>query len=165
MNLKPTFEDLYRQNVDRIFVFCVSRVGRDQAEDLTADVFCKALGAWDRFEDRDSSPKAWLMQIAHNRIIEAWRSNARVSNDYRAGLVVDDVAIAVEDLDRINTLMGQLKKLPDRQQTVVTLRFLSELSVAEVASVLEITEEAVRAATMRGIRTLRSTITALPQKA
>lgn len=161
MDPKPSFEDVYTQNVERIFAFCAARIGREQAEDLTADVFCKALAAWGRFEDRDSSPRAWLMQIAHHRIIEAWRSNARASNNHGVELVVDDVAIIVEDQDQFEMVLTQLRELPDRQQTVVTMRFLSELSVAEVASVLEITEEAVRAATMRGVRTLRAGLSVL----
>jgi len=60
--------------------------------------------------------------------------------------------------------LAKLKDLPERQQTVITLRFLSELSVAEVASVLEISQEAVRSATFRGVQALRDSLVGSTEK-
>ena len=104
------------------------------------------------------------MQIAYHQIIEAWRSNARVGNNHGAELFVDDFATIVEDMDQFEMALTRLRDIPERQQTVVTLRFLWELLAAVVANVLEILEEGVRAAAMRGIRSLRSGIPVLAQR-
>ncbi|CAB4670382.1 unannotated protein [freshwater metagenome] len=164
MYLKPSFEDLYTQNVDRIFAFCAARVGLEQAEDLTADVFCKALAAWDRFEDRGFAPRAWLMQIAYHSIIETWRLNARLAPVAVLEGIGQDVALIVENFEEYEMALTKLKDLPERQQTVITLRFLSELSVAEVATVLEISQEAVRSATFRGVQALRDSLVGSTEK-
>jgi RNA polymerase sigma-70 factor (ECF subfamily) len=164
-----TFERLYEEHVGSVFAFCSSRVGRQRAEDLTADVFCRALGAWSRFEDRGTSPKAWLMQIAYHRIVEEWRGSRRVEPGDVETLVdrVTGEDRSLEELvaqrDQIAQVMPELGELPEHQRTVLAMRYLGELSVAETAAAVGTTEEAVRAATMRGLRTLRRRLAPLAE--
>ena len=162
MTAADSFEDLYRAHVDAVFAFCAARTSRARADDLTADVFCRALGAWDRFEDRGISPRAWLMQIAYHRIVEEWRSSAkdeRRAESLAANLtevVEARVEMVVEQRDAIAQVLPELGRLPEQQRTVLAMRFLGEMSVSETAQALGVSEEAVRAAAHRGVKTLRA---------
>lgn len=159
MAVEVPFEDVYKQHVDAVFAFCASRLGREYAEDVTADVFCRALGAWDRYEDRGLSPRPWLMQIAYRQIVEHWRRSGRVEagiDGADEGPSSVNVESEVEVRDELSRVMPGLAELPELQRTVLSMRFLGELSVAETAAALGSNEEAVRSATLRGLRTLRS---------
>ena len=77
----PTrFGDLYQANFERVYVFIVRRVGdRDQAEDLTAELFEHALANLSRFEWRGVPFAVWLYRIAANLIADRGRRLARES--------------------------------------------------------------------------------------
>src|SRR5437867_2520986 len=72
------FGTLYEDNFERVYAFIVRRVhDRDAAEDLTADVFHRALENLPRFEWRGVPFAAWLFRIAANRIADHWQRAAR----------------------------------------------------------------------------------------
>src|SRR5437764_8786210 len=72
------FAELYDLNFERVYVFIVRRV-RDRAiaEDLTADVFQKALATLRRFDWRGIPFAAWLLRIANNVVVDQWKKSAR----------------------------------------------------------------------------------------
>lgn len=151
------FELVYRANLDSVFGFLVSRVGRELAEDLTAETFARALGAFDRYEDRGIPHRAWLLRIAHNLVIGRARCNGNVNvsleDTYEHAVSVE------EDFDlpvQLAELRRALDHLPDGHRTVLDLRYLRELTVPETAAVLGISEEAVRALTYRALKRLRA---------
>src|SRR5690348_9084892 len=72
------FADLYELNFERVYAFIVSRIrDRDTAEDLTSDVFHKALANISRFEWRGVPFSAWLLRIAANAIADRSKREAR----------------------------------------------------------------------------------------
>ena len=73
------FGDLYEENFERVYAFVVRRVrDRDQAQDLTADVFHRALAGLSRFEYRGVPFAAWLFQIARNAIADDSKRTVRL---------------------------------------------------------------------------------------
>src|SRR4029453_17858175 len=72
------FAALYEANFERVYAFIARRVGdRDEAQDLTADVFHQALANLPRFEWRGVPFAAWLFKIAANAIADRWKRTAR----------------------------------------------------------------------------------------
>src|SRR5438132_4137753 len=72
------FADLYEQNFYRVYAYVVRRVGnRNQAEDLTADVFREALAGIRKFEWRGVPFAAWLLGIASRVVADHWKGAGR----------------------------------------------------------------------------------------
>jgi len=130
---------------------------RAAAEDLTAEVFVKALARLHTYEFRGLPFSAWLYRIAHNHLIDHWRTRPRdMPGPSGAADVADPVAerLLERALDR-QALAGALARLPDHHRQVVALRFLRGCSIAETAAATGKTEDAVKKAQVRGLARLR----------
>ena len=154
---------LYDKHVDAIYRYVYYRVRDDaEAEDLTSDVFMRALKAMPRYEPRQAF-LAWLYRIARNAVIDrARRGNRQVS--YEDALehptpdqivVPDEQVLAHSDNE---TLRGALAKLTPLQQEVIVLRFLEGYSTEEIAKIVGKREGTVRGIQFRAIGTLRQLI-------
>ena len=154
---------LYDKHVAAIYRYVYYRVRDDaEAEDLTSDVFMRALKAMPRYEPRQAF-LAWLYRIARNAVIDrARRGNRQVS--YEDALehptpdqivVPDDQVLAHSDNE---TLRGALAKLTPLQQEVVVLRYLEGYSTQEVARIVGKREGTVRGIQFRAIGALRQLI-------
>src|SRR5215472_4365602 len=72
------FAELYQLHFERVYAFVARRVrDRDEAEDLTADVFHRALANLSQFEWRGAPFAAWLFRIAANAIVDKAKRAAR----------------------------------------------------------------------------------------
>ncbi len=154
---------LYDKHVDAIYRYVYYRVRDDtEAEDLTSDVFMRALKAMPRYEPRQAF-LAWLYRIARNAVIDrARRGNRQVS--YEDALehptpdqivVPDEQVLAHSDNE---TLRGALAKLTPLQQEVIVLRFLEGYSTEEIARIVGKRAGTVRGIQFRAIGTLRQLI-------
>jgi RNA polymerase sigma-70 factor (ECF subfamily) len=150
------FADLYERHFERVYAFVARRVrNRDAAEDLTAEVFHKALANLTRFEWRGAPFGAWLIRIAANAVAD------RSKQAHREVLVADDIPDpGIEpDLDVIEhraRLFRLVAGLPADQRTVIVERFVSERSIRDIATLLNKTEGAVKQLQFRALQTLRS---------
>jgi RNA polymerase sigma-70 factor (ECF subfamily) len=152
--------ELYNLHVDRIYQYVRYRTGDDQtAEDITAEVFLRALESLGRYNDQGAPFIAWLYRIAHARIIDYWRSSKRRQTAplddplLQDGLVTTDEAIDV-DFVQHRLLRSALRQLTEDQQNVIILKFMQGLSNAEIAQVLGKTEGAVKSLQRRALETL-----------
>ena len=154
---------LYDRHVDAIYRYIYYRVRNDaEAEDLTSDVFMRALKAVPRYEPRQAF-LAWLYRIARNAIIDrARRGNRQVPfEDAIEHPTPDQVVepdaqlLAHSDSD---TLRNALKKLTPLQQEVVVLRYLHGYSTQEIANIVGKREGTVRGIQFRAIGALRQLI-------
>lgn len=159
---KDALRSLYEDNVQVVFAFCAARVGAQRAEDVTAETFCRAFEALPRYTWRGVPVRAWLLRIAHNLIVgqARRRSSSELVVDEMpeptgSNRGVDCAEMVVETLETAY-LMDALRTLGDQGRSVVELRFLRELSVAETAHVLDMSEPAVRASAYRALRSLRA---------
>ena len=153
------FEQVYGEHVVGIYRFVYARVGnRPDAEDLTAQVFVRAVEQLDTARDR-AQIAAWLYRVAQNAIADYWRAF------YRLPVVgVDHVAPGWEPADdarqretapderasqRVQTVLG---RLPDRYRRVLELRFLQRMSVAETAIEMGISNGNAKVLQYRALR-------------
>jgi RNA polymerase sigma-70 factor (ECF subfamily) len=156
------FRELYVRNVDAVFGFLYHRVAPRDVEDLTADTFCRAYERMSSYEWRGVPFRAWLLRIAANAVIGSARkkSSSEVVTAELPPIVVGGADQEALRHVEATELLAALHELAPGPRTVLELRFLEDLSVAETAEVLDTTEEAVRALTYRALRSLRATFAA-----
>ena len=156
---QSAFTQLYDEHFDRIYRYVYFRVNsRAEAEDLTQEVFIKALGAIGSYKQRKVPFASWLFRIAHNQIIDYVRKQSkqkRASLDEAAEVSVEDPVTMAEQKFEIDELTAAVKKLPSAQQEVISLRFIAGLPIAEVAKTLGKSEGTVKALQFNGTASLR----------
>lgn len=147
------FADLYERNFERVYAFIAYRVrNRDEAQDLTAEVFQHALSNLGRFEWRGVPFAAWLLRIAANAIADRYQQNAR-SIDMPAE--VEDAGLDGE-IERRAMLFKLVDSLPADQRHVIVRRFVDQRSVREIAEELGRSEGAIKQLQFRALETLRA---------
>ena len=159
---QSAFTQLYDRNFDKIYRYIYLRVkSQAEAEDLTQDVFIKALGSINSYKWRDLPFAAWLFKIAHNRVIDHVRKSSKEKraslDEAHAASVEDPVGITEQNFE-VYELMAALEKLPEAQREVATLRFIAQLSIAEVAETLGKREGTVKALQFNATASLRKVI-------
>lgn len=153
------FDALYRAYVVRVYRYLYRQVAnREDAEDLTATTFSKALASFDRYRDQGSLA-AWLFSIAHHTLLDHQRRRRLHTDlDAVAPTLVDSVPLPEEHVlraDQAATLHQLIQKLPPDQREALTLRFSGELRTAEIAAVLGRSEGAIKMLVHRAIVALR----------
>ena len=157
---KEALGELYRRHANAIFRYVYYRVG-DQAvaEELTGDVFVRALEALPSYQDTGRPFEAWLYRIAHARVVDHYRRQSRRNVEpLGEGLAADEETnphqlAAFRDESR--QAWEAVRRLTDDQQQVISLRFIAGYSTAEVAGILGKTEGAVKALQHRALASLR----------
>jgi len=143
----PPFQQLLERHSEDVWRTLRAMVGAQAAEDCFQETFLAALAAYPRLRP-DSSPRAWLLTIAHNKAIDhlrrAARERAPVAETGAADAAAPDQAI-----------WGIVAALPPRQRAAVALRYIGDLSHREIAEVIGCSEEASRRSLHDGLETLR----------
>jgi RNA polymerase sigma-70 factor (ECF subfamily) len=151
------FGDLYERHFDRVYAYVARRVqDRDAAEDVTAEVFHKALANLPRYQWRGAPFGAWLLKIAAHAVAD------RARRGVREAAAPDDLPDGGADLDADLDLVEQrarlfrlVDQLPTDQRMVIVQRFVDERSIRDVAQRLKKTEGAIKQLQFRALRTLR----------
>jgi len=148
------FGDLYELYFELVYAFVSRRVGsRDLVEDLTAEVFHKALANLHRFEWRGVPFGAWLLKIAANAITDQAKRSAReLSFEDPPEISAKPRMEQAQDLAR---LFRMVNELPEDQRNVVVMRFAEEKSIREAAQQLGRSEGAVKQLQFRALENLR----------
>ena len=118
------FSELYTRNFHAVYAYVTRRsASREEAEDITADVFHQALANLHRFEWRGAPFAAWLMRIAANALADRWRRNSR-----ETALPPDDELgeSSMDEVEQRASLYQLVGALPDDQRRVVVLRFVEQ---------------------------------------
>lgn len=153
------FGELYDRHFHQIYRFVYSRV-RDQsvAEDVTSEVFIKALRGIGRYQQTGRPFTAWLYQIAVNAVHDRYRSQRPTEDiDEQVGISapgpgLEDVALQNEEIRRI---WAVVEKLPKAQRTALVLKFQEDMKVDDIAAVMGRSPGAVKLLIHRGVTKLR----------
>jgi RNA polymerase sigma-70 factor (ECF subfamily) len=161
------FEPLYRKYLAQVYSYAYYELGdHHEAEDATEKTFLRALAALPRFEERAlpadgegaSTFRVWLFQIARNVVANRRRERRRHPETglEAAELVADtaDVAGAAARNDEAAAAWAAVRRLPADRRRAVVLRFVDEMSTAEIAGILGRSEGAVRVLLHRALRTV-----------
>ena len=166
---RACFADVYERYFELVYAYVARRV-RDRAatEDLTSEVFRKALANINRFKWTGAPFGAWLLCIASNLIAD------RAKRQARNGVHVDESSLTVEllppdasrasdsqqvqleDAERRAWVIRMVDELPEDQRRVVRMRFAEEKSINEIALELGRSEGAVKQLQFRAFQSLRA---------
>jgi RNA polymerase sigma-70 factor, ECF subfamily len=153
------FGELYERHFDRVYAYIARRVGnRDAAQDLTADVFHRALANISKYEARGVPFVAWLFRIASNAIADRWKHAAKESGTTSETRAAEEFDASKPDLDAVEhraRLFQSVRNLPADQRRVIQMRFAEEKSIRDIAHELRKTEGAIKQLQFRALQNLR----------
>lgn len=150
------FAELYDRHFERVYAYITRRVrSRAEAEDLTSEVFRRALEHLPRFELRGVPFGAWLFRIASNAIRDYLQRTARETGNPAAD-EPSAVPLGLEDVERRARLFDMVKELSGDQRSVVVMRFVQELSIREIAQAMGRSQGAVKQLQFRALQSLRA---------
>lgn len=155
---------LYEENFDKIYRYVVVRIGdKMEAEDVTQQVFLKALRSISSFKWKGVPFSAWLFRLAHNQVVDYFRSKKKAAVPLDESLVSDDDSPQelTEHKFDIDRLLSATQRLTEAQREVISLRFAGGLSVAEVSGVMGRSQGAVKALQHSAILALRKRLTVI----
>ena len=150
------FGALYDLHFERIYAFLARRVrDRGKAEDLTSEVFHKALANLRSYKWTGAPFRAWLIRIAANAASDQFKRAAREP------MQMEDPPEASaepeqEAMEARARLFRLVEKLPAEQRRVVFERFVEQRSIREIAQQIGKSEGAVKQLQFRALQKLRS---------
>ena len=154
------FAEKYQQFFPRVFAYVYGRVYNvHQAEDLVSEVFERAFLKMDSLRN-DEAFATWLFTIARNLVTSQARKRGRetiVDPDILKSVVATSISVENEVLVReeVAAVVECLKKFPQREQDIVSLKFDAELTNGQIARVMGLSEANVRVILFRTLRKLR----------
>lgn len=161
---QEAFGVLYERYVEKIYRYIYYRTGNHHdAEDLTAAVFHRALAHIETYTERGVPFQAWLYRIAHNLVANWHRDRGRrkiipLEEFVSSGLHFEAPDTQVEDEEERRQLLTAIERLPEERQQLLLLKFVSQLSNAEIGEILDRTEGAIKSLYHRTLIALRDDI-------
>ncbi len=159
------FGELYECHAPVIFRYLFAHLNsRMDAEDLTGEVFLKVWQSLPKYNERGVPFLAFLFRVARNMLVDHYRQSNRLeskSPDELDGYKQEGSAELTELVGKQlehQRIMRVLSRLRPDYQSVLTLRFISELSPEEIAQVMERSAGAVRVLQHRALAALRQEI-------
>jgi RNA polymerase sigma factor (sigma-70 family) len=155
VRLEP-FQRFLDRHRDPVYRYLVFTLGPDDADDAFQETFIAALRAYPRLSS-DENLKGWILKIAHNKAIDLVRARARRPvpvEDMPDLPAPPDPAPGGMDPD----LWARVRSLPPKQRGAVILRFVGDLSHAEIGQALDSSEEAARRNLHAGLEKLREEV-------
>jgi RNA polymerase sigma-70 factor (ECF subfamily) len=150
------FVDLYERHFHRVYAYVIRRTGsRTEAEDITSEVFERALVNLPKFEWRGVPLLAWLFRIAANALADRRQQIGRDAVDPPPDVPDQSESAAIE---RRAMLFQLVDRLPEIQRQVIELRFMEGRSIREIAEALERSEGAVKQLQLRALENLRKSM-------
>jgi len=160
---RDAFGLLYERYIDRIYNYVYYRTGNvNDAEDLTARVFQRAMNHIVNYTDRGVPFSAWLYRIAHNLVANWHRDRSR-----KQEIPLSDVPLIAKGdapesslvhTEQQEALLKLIRCLPAERQTLLILKFVEHLSNAEIGEIMQRSEGAVKSLYHRTLLSLRDEI-------
>ena len=160
---RDAFGMLYERYVERIFNYVYYRTGNvNDAEDLTARVFQRAMNHIVNYTDRGVPFSAWLYRIAHNLVANWHRDRSR-----RQEIPISDAPLVAKGdppetslvhNEQQESLLRLIRSLPAERQTLLILKFVEHYSNAEIGAIMGRSEGAVKSLYHRTLLALRDEI-------
>jgi len=157
-----TLYDVYINDIHRFIYF---RVGSaEEAEDLASEVFLRLWQYLSTHQKKVDNVRALMYRIARNAVIDHYRKNGRemVALDESHAETIEDTSIRIEEhaelKDEVSRLKEVITQLTPAEQELITLRYVDDLSVNEIAAIVEKSTGAVRVALHRAIKSLKQVL-------
>lgn len=156
---QDAFIELYDSYIKSVYNFIYFKTShRETAEDLTSQVFIKALKALPNFKiDNKASFAAWIFSIARNAVTDHYRAKKEFKNiDDIWDLAGDeDIERDFEFKEKSQLIAGYLKNLKPEQREIIILRVFQEMSYKEIAEIIGKNEDACKVSFSRAIKKMK----------
>jgi RNA polymerase sigma-70 factor (ECF subfamily) len=163
---KAVFINCYDKYVDQVYRFIYFKIGNvEEAQDLTSATFLKTWNYIKSNKVKDKLLRALIYKIARNTVIDFYRSknfgtgsSAAVDSLDRAINIADEKQDIVRQMELASDMAlveKKLMELKDEYREIIVLRFIEELSISEIANILEKTKGNVRVLAYRALKALR----------
>ncbi len=160
---QPDFEEVYREHYRPVFAYVHKHLSIEaDAEDLTASVFTMAWRAWDRYDPEKCPIRAWLYIIASNLLKNHYRDRKEhlsLDNEETAAAVQvrDDSFEEAQKLMALREVLAEaIEILEERERTIIINRYFCDMSNAELAKRLGLSEGNVRVIATRAMKKMRA---------
>lgn len=171
-DLPQDFDAWFREHREPVYRYVRFRVAtRELAEDITSDVFLKALRALDGYDRRRAAPRTWLLRIARNAVTDHLRALRRrralqVSLDRTPDLVSQAPSQEERILrqEQVSRLLNAAATLREADQEVLSLRYGAGLGNAEIADAIGTSSNAVAVRVHRALARLKAAVEARSQR-
>lgn len=161
------FGELYDHYFGQIYRFVYSRLhSQEAAEDITSEVFFKALRAIGRYRPSGHPFSAWLYQISVNAIADHYRAKRPESDlDSVIGVASSDRSVeeAISERDEAARVWAAIDTLPVHQRTALSLKLGEDLKLAQIGEIMGKSEGAVKLLIHRGMIGVRQRLGVVPQ--
>jgi RNA polymerase sigma-70 factor (ECF subfamily) len=152
-----SFGEIYSIYLDRIYRYVIYQV-RDKAtaEDLSEEILWKAWRGLAKYRWDGHPFSAWLYRIAHNQIVDYFRTNRKYQNievESLAGDTDPEQEVSRKQMERL--LVSAVSSLPEQQRQVIILKFIEGLDNQEIEQIMGKKQGAIRMLQMRALTTLR----------
>jgi RNA polymerase sigma-70 factor (ECF subfamily) len=159
---KDAFGDIYGTLLDPMYRFLYWNLdSREDAEDLTEEVFLRCLVNIEAYNPKRGSFKTWAFRIAHNALIDHHRRRIRRPQDELKEDMINGAMPVAERLvegDKVRALRSALSDLNPTQRQVIVMKYYAEMSNAEVAQALGRSVGAINAIQHRALRRMGKTL-------
>jgi RNA polymerase sigma-70 factor (ECF subfamily) len=158
------FGKVYELLLEDVFRYIYFRVGSNDAGDLAEDTFVRA---WEKLhtyvEHKHGSFRSWVFTIAHNIVVDYYRKErAIVPLDVIGSLEQEDITsnpdFHINGVFSVDLIARAIRSLKEDAQQVIILKYINELSYAEIAASMKKSETAIRIIAHRGLRELKRII-------
>ena len=148
----PIFDEVYAAHFGDLTVQLYAYFGdRQEAQDVVQEAFCRAYSRW-KAVSRYDDPVAWIRRVAWNLAVSRWRRTRTALNFLRRQRP-DETQLDGPGPDRV-ALVAALATLPDVHRRAMVLRYLADLTIAEIAEREGVAEGTVKSWLHRGRATL-----------
>lgn len=156
------FGKIYDIFLGRIYRFVFFRTGKkEEAEDISEEIFIKAWGGLKKYQDRNLPFEAWLFRIARNHIIDYYRSLKKTVSITEA-LETEDKRLSLEESVELKLdtemVIKKIKMLRDSYQEIITLKFIEDKDNKEISLILGKPVGQIRVLQNRAIQALRKVL-------
>ena len=151
--------ELYDRHFDGIYRYVYTRLHHHaDAEDLTEQVFLKMVDSIDRYRPRGVAFSSWLYRIAHNLLVDRYRRAGREPMELTAEVRdarrhADPAAVAQHSAER-RRLLAAVQRLTPEQQQVISMRFIDNLAIDEIARLMRRRAGAIHSMQHRALASL-----------
>ncbi|MBN1618840.1 RNA polymerase sigma factor [Candidatus Dojkabacteria bacterium] len=165
INTLDTKEDLRKvfiQLNEQLFRYVYIRCGynREQAEDITQDIFIKIWEKRELFNPKKSSLKNWIYVIARNYIVDYYRLKkpTKIIDPESWESIASEVTGTQENEFMLEQVMKGLKKISAEDQEIITLRYIQELEIKDICKIIKKGYIATKVSIHRALKRLKNVI-------
>lgn len=164
---KKDFENYYSLYSDTIYNYIYFKVWNDAhlAYDITSEVFMKVLKNLEKYDINKWNFQSWLYKIAGNTVIDYYRSTHENENidEYIENIMAyyDEIDKKIDlELD-LKRVYEELNSLSPETKKIITLRIFEELSFAQIATIMEMSEAACKMQVKRWLENIKDKLVML----